>query len=766
MNSPITEPLPLSRYRTATTSDREKTAATTQTTILAPGTRIDEFHIVEGPIGEPTGEGEVYRCRRAGDPDREYALKLYHPEIEVSEAVLRNIMQIPHPNILPLISVSRWNKRTYDVGALCEGGPLLFSGPLKEPTVRGLVSEVVEGMRHLHRNGILHGDLKPTNLLFTYPEMIGVVISDFGNSRFVPGTSARPSRITPAFAAPEIWENTEISEKTDYYALGMIVLNWVWGFSPFRGKDVEMMRRKHCRTDGEVLPLPFGLNKSLVQLIWGLTRRTVNLRWGYQQVSQWLANEPVFLDDGAPDRIVPGEDRTIPPFPRNKAVRSLGDLVTYLENEEHAIACRYVYQETTVLDWLRNFDSDSLLQKVRLAIKTWRGSPEDFPDVRHDKNRLGIFVLRCLLAPEIPLRIGYRSVSTIDELANLLEEMSTAESSILKKLWKNGSLEKWVELTQREKPESADHAREILPILSRLAPYSVTTESDAAGFFALRCAVLRFCHSRIVPFEFRGNLAENPARLAEVIDCDSRTWEEKSRTIDFDAIRTWLWAIGFFSGSSPRHENFEEIITSRTFSPEVKLEAILCILDPRMPRPEITWTLSETLPLTLLPETTHSVKVSVKNPGRGWLGGVAAIRTENPENIRLSETHSAIPIINGAEFEIVFSSGFLSPEEQRVGTLMLNHYYKTEAIPLGFEVGIPRQAILGKAVIAGMVGASAGFLGFQHPLFPLIFSIILFTGYLGLSPIFPRRYELWRYPLLIIPIGLSYYLLYLGYFGR
>ena len=86
--------------------------------------------------------------------------------------------QLHHPSILELYNYFEDNEYVYLVMELCTNGELYkylkLKGTLTEPETRGVMLQVIKGLQYLHENGIIHRDLKLSNLLLT--EKFEVVI--------------------------------------------------------------------------------------------------------------------------------------------------------------------------------------------------------------------------------------------------------------------------------------------------------------------------------------------------------------------------------------------------------------------------------------------------------------------------------------------------------------------------------------------------------------------------------------------------------------
>jgi eukaryotic-like serine/threonine-protein kinase len=151
---------------------------------LAAGSKLGPYEIL-GQIGAG-GMGEVYRARDTR-LERTVAVKARPPHMSASpesrqrfEREAKTISQLSHPHICAIYDVGREGETEYLVIELLEGETLsdrLAKGPLPlEQTLR-YGTEIADALDKAHRQGIMHRDLKPGNVMLTKS---GVKLLDFG----------------------------------------------------------------------------------------------------------------------------------------------------------------------------------------------------------------------------------------------------------------------------------------------------------------------------------------------------------------------------------------------------------------------------------------------------------------------------------------------------------------------------------------------------------------------------------------------------------
>lgn len=96
-------------------------------------------------------------------------------------------------------------------------------GKLDPEHVAWITERILNALTYLHRHGVVHGDLKPQNVI-VQPEKHMAVIVDFGLSLVKPTSKTASKGYTPYFAPPEAMDNTPLVPESDYYSLGMTMI--------------------------------------------------------------------------------------------------------------------------------------------------------------------------------------------------------------------------------------------------------------------------------------------------------------------------------------------------------------------------------------------------------------------------------------------------------------------------------------------------------------------------------------------------------------
>ena len=202
------------------------------------------------------GMGEVYRVKDE-KLDEEMALKVLKPEIAADKDIIERFKnelklarKIGHRNVCRMYDLNEEEETPYITMEYVKGEDLKSfirkKERLKEKEVIALAKQVCEGLVEAHRLGVIHRDLKPQNIMIDKDGDTKVM--DFGIARSVeaPGVTATGMMIgTPDYMSPEQAEGEEADQRSDIYALGVILYEMVTGSVPFKGDTAFSVALKH-----------------------------------------------------------------------------------------------------------------------------------------------------------------------------------------------------------------------------------------------------------------------------------------------------------------------------------------------------------------------------------------------------------------------------------------------------------------------------------------------------------------------------------------
>ena len=181
----------------------------------------------------------------------------------INEQKLLSVLR--HPFIVNMKFAFQDRENLYLVMDLMKGGDLRFHinqrERFSEEETKFFVACIVTGLEYLHVNSIIHRDIKPENLVLDNRGYLR--ITDFGIARILSTDNSRDTSGTPGYMAPEVLNRTRHGIGVDYFALGVIVYEFMTGRRPYVGRN-----RKEIKE--HVMARQVKLVKSQVPTGWSL----------------------------------------------------------------------------------------------------------------------------------------------------------------------------------------------------------------------------------------------------------------------------------------------------------------------------------------------------------------------------------------------------------------------------------------------------------------------------------------------------------------
>jgi serine/threonine-protein kinase len=255
-------------------------------TLRTPDLRLETGTTFAGryQVIEEVGAGGMGRVYKVLDSEvgEKIALKLINPEIASDEETVRRFRDelrlargVIHKNVCRMYDLGQSEGLLYITMEYVAGEDLKSfirrSGRLNIDKAVGIAAEICEGLAEAHRRGTIHRDLKPQNIMIDAEG--NARIMDFGIARSV-GSKERtgPGTLvgTPAYMSPEQVDGRAADQRSDIYAVGIILFEMLTGRVPFDGGTPFAVALKH---KSESPPDPREFNGLVPEALGGLVLR-------------------------------------------------------------------------------------------------------------------------------------------------------------------------------------------------------------------------------------------------------------------------------------------------------------------------------------------------------------------------------------------------------------------------------------------------------------------------------------------------------------
>lgn len=249
-----------------------------------------------------TGEANLYLAEYN---NVQYVAKIYRRKLAIKPEISRKLMNIKSKYVAAVYETGEVNGFPVEIIPYYRHGSLQGRKYTYEQLKKEVIPDLNEGLKVLHDNGILHKDLKPSNIMVG-DNLKDVAIIDFGIS------SAREDNntvvitktgMTPEYSAPETFRNLFL-EESDYYSLGITLYELFCGYTPYSNMEQEAIEQY---ISVQRIPFPNDMPEDLQNLIaactyYDITNRknksNPNRRWTYEEVKKWY---------NGIEQVIPGE---------------------------------------------------------------------------------------------------------------------------------------------------------------------------------------------------------------------------------------------------------------------------------------------------------------------------------------------------------------------------------------------------------------------------------------------------------------------------
>ena len=232
------------------------------------------------------GMAEVYRAR---DDllGREVAIKVLHERfsndrsfVERFRREAQSAANLNHPNVVSLYDYGADDDTYFIVMEYIDGRSLAdiisAEGPLLPERAAEIASDVAQALDRAHSGGLVHRDVKPSNIMIT--DTGQTKVTDFGIARALGGdgeqTMTQTGMVigTASYLSPEQAQGNPVDARSDVYALGVVLYEMLTGDPPFTGETPLAIAYKHVRENPEA---PSSRNKDVPHALDAVTMKAL-----------------------------------------------------------------------------------------------------------------------------------------------------------------------------------------------------------------------------------------------------------------------------------------------------------------------------------------------------------------------------------------------------------------------------------------------------------------------------------------------------------
>ena len=319
----------------------------------APGETVSaggKSYTVEKRIGGGT-EADIYLV---SDKKKKYALKLFRKGYRTNAKIVPALRKLEGKGYVADL---------VDYGDKFELTEFIPCGNAASAGIKGNARAILAvavktamSLDRLHKEGVIHKDIKPGNILIKDSGSYDCVLCDFGIADVLgdDGKCATLQVRTPIYAAPEVYSDTvtledgiysELTPKADFYSLGMTILSLWMGESAFFSKESRMAIDK---VKGR-MTVPADMPDPLARICRGLLIKNPAKRWDLPEIERTLAGETVPVEE---DEII--EDLNIVFSASKHLVAHTPEELAQCMWDDTDLAVKYLYRGQ-IEKWLKPY---------------------------------------------------------------------------------------------------------------------------------------------------------------------------------------------------------------------------------------------------------------------------------------------------------------------------------------------------------------------------------------------------------------------------
>ena len=157
--------------------------------------------------------------------------------------------RLNHPHIVTIFDAGEEHDLAYIAMEFLKGkdltGHTKAGNLLPLPTVMNIIARVADALDYAHRQGVVHRDIKPRNIMYD-PQGDSVKVTDFGIARITDSSKTKTGMVlgTPSFMSPEQLAGRKIDGQSDLFSLGVTLYQLCCGTLPFQGESMAQLMYK------------------------------------------------------------------------------------------------------------------------------------------------------------------------------------------------------------------------------------------------------------------------------------------------------------------------------------------------------------------------------------------------------------------------------------------------------------------------------------------------------------------------------------------